>query len=125
MDPHSSHVGVYGGKFGPADREAYYRNMLASGFTHRAALVNLTSSQAALAWKEPIGLLYIDGDHRYEAVRADINAWSAFLVAGGVVVFIDASDRKGGPHRVVEDLTASGGFQSLRTVGAMHALKKL
>jgi predicted O-methyltransferase YrrM len=125
VDPHQPTTGVYGGKFGPADREAYYRNMLASGMAQRAALINLTSEQAGRSWHGPIGLLFLDGDHRYEAVRRDIDVWVPHLVAGGVVVFDDASDPDGGPSKVIGELVGGGAYLSIATVGKIHALRKL
>ena len=67
IDPHCNATGVFGGRFGPADREAYYRNMLSAGMARRAALINLPSSAAARAWQSRIGLLFIDMDVEEEA----------------------------------------------------------
>lgn len=124
IDPHRPAIGVYGGKFGPEDRESYYRNLLASGMAQRAALINLTSAQAASAWQEPIGLLFLDGDHDYEAIRQDIAVWGAHVVAYGFVVFDDATDPAGGPGKIIQELIASGDYCSHATVGKVHALRK-
>lgn len=37
----------------------------------------------------PVHLLFIDGDHSYAGVKADIAGWTPKLPAGGVVVFHD------------------------------------
>jgi len=37
----------------------------------------------------PIHLLLIDGDHRYPAVRKDIEGWTPKIVPGGYVIFHD------------------------------------
>jgi hypothetical protein len=34
--------------------------------------------------------LFIDGDHRYEAVRADFAAWQPHLAPGAIVAFDDS-----------------------------------
>jgi hypothetical protein len=47
------------------------------------------SKEVAEGWREPIELLWIDGDHSYRGVRADIRAWSSHVVEGGVVAFHD------------------------------------
>jgi predicted O-methyltransferase YrrM len=124
VDPHRPATGVYGGKFGPEDRKFYYRNLLASGMAQRAALINLTSAQAGLSWQEPVGLLFLDGDHAYDAIRRDIDIWGAHVVASGIVAFDDASDPAGGPSRVIQELVASGAYCTHAIVGKIHALRK-
>ena len=39
---------------------------------------------------EPIDLLFVDGDHREEGVRADFEHWSPHVRVGGHVLFHDA-----------------------------------
>ncbi len=122
VDPHGAFVDVYGGNYGPVDRESYYRNMLASGMVQRAKLINLTSEQAGLAWKNPIGLLYIDGDHSYGAVRREVEIWTPHVISGGLLVFHDATDPNIGPFQVIGELRDSGQYDSVGLVGKMHAL---
>lgn len=52
---------------------------------HRA-----TSVSVAGAWASgDVGLLHIDGNHRYKAVLADIDAWTPHLAPSAVLVFDD------------------------------------
>jgi predicted O-methyltransferase YrrM len=44
----------------------------------------------------PIGLLFIDGDHRYDAVKADTEAWLPHVAPGGWVCFHDYTKTFGG-----------------------------
>lgn len=37
-------------------------------------------------WREPIDFLYIDGDHSYEGVKADILGWSPYVRHGGMIL---------------------------------------
>lgn len=40
-------------------------------------------------WDKDIGLLWIDGDHRYNYVKLDIELWSKHVISGGTVVMHD------------------------------------
>lgn len=124
IDPHREARGVFGGSFSPEDRVAYYRNMLGSNIAARVALINLPSGQVARCWEGTVGMLFIDGDHRYEAVRADAEAWLPHVVRGGIIAFDDAGNPENGPARVVTELLRSGRCRSLGTSGKVHALSR-
>jgi predicted O-methyltransferase YrrM len=49
------------------------------------------TTDVAAAWpkNQKIDLLFIDADHKYEAVRADWLNWSPFVKSGGVIAFHD------------------------------------
>jgi predicted O-methyltransferase YrrM len=89
VDPHAEFVGPRGGRFGRADMAQLYANLARSGVGADVSLVCLPSLAAARAFEGSIGLLFIDGDHRYAAVRADFEAWSAHLAPGARVIFDD------------------------------------
>ena len=75
IDPHTEFRGVMGGRFGPQDMAALYRNLVKAQVGDTVAVVCLPSLVVARTWsKRTIGLLWIDGDHTYEAVRADAEA---------------------------------------------------
>ena len=40
-------------------------------------------------FKDPIRLLFVDGDHRYAGVKADIAGWVPKVMVGGMVIFHD------------------------------------
>jgi len=52
-------------------------------------IVRDNSIEAAQRWHLPIDLLFIDGDHSYEGVRRDWDAFSKFLTEFGVTIFHD------------------------------------
>lgn len=90
VDPHAAFVGARGATFGPADQAALYANVTRLGLGERIFVVSLPSTAAARAWNQrDIGLLWIDGDHRYEAVRQDLEAWYPHVVDGGVIALHD------------------------------------
>jgi len=125
IDPHAEFTGVYGGKFGPKDRGAFYAVMLQTGLSERVALINLPSREAARVWRGPIGLLFIDGDHSLRGARGDFEAWDPHVCIGGIVGFDDATDPAIGPVKVIEQILASGRYAALETVGKIRFLRKV
>ena len=125
IEPHRPFVGIYGGKFGPVDRGAFYETMCKTGVFDEVALINRSSEQVTLGWDEPVSLLFIDGDHRYESVRRDFACWDAHLALGGVLAFDDATDPAAGPYRLIDELLGTGRYRRLEAVGKIVALSKL
>ncbi len=124
IEPHLPFVGYYGGQFGPEDRGAFYRAMLMTGAYTEVSLVNLPSDQAALGWREPIGLLFIDGDHRYECVKRDFEYWEPHVIVGGLIAFDDATDPQCGPKHLIEKLLCSGRFENFESEGKIKVIRK-
>jgi predicted O-methyltransferase YrrM len=48
------------------------------------------SASVAERWTLPVDLVFIDGDHSEEGVRADWEDWHGFVEPGGGVIFHDA-----------------------------------
>lgn len=53
-------------------------------------------------WTRPIELLFIDGEHRYNYVKMDVEMWEKHLVSGGIILMHDASGH--GVRRVINEL---------------------
>jgi predicted O-methyltransferase YrrM len=71
-------------------REQFLRNMEGAGMADRVLLVQETSVEAANSWPgDPVELLFIDGLHTHDAVLADVQQWSRYLVSGACVVLDD------------------------------------
>lgn len=47
------------------------------------------AEMVAKVWDRPINLLFIDGDHSYEGVKKDHDAWFPKVVKGGTVLYHD------------------------------------
>ncbi len=60
------------------------------------------STEVANKFTETIGLIFIDGDHSYEGVKADVESWLPKLKDGGIVVFHDIGWAEG-VQRVVKE----------------------
>jgi glycosyltransferase involved in cell wall biosynthesis len=125
IEPHRPFVGLYGGVFGPADRGVFFETMAKTGAFKEVALINLRSEEVVPGWREEVGLLFVDGDHRYCAVRRDIELWDRFVRQGGIVALDDATDAKGGPIRVIDELIESGRYRKTDAVGKIVVLEKV
>ncbi|HXD16421.1 MAG TPA: class I SAM-dependent methyltransferase [Vicinamibacterales bacterium] len=62
------------------------RNMTQAEVSGVIRLISCTTLEAARAWTEPIDSLYVDADHSYEGVRADLRAWVPFVKPGGLIL---------------------------------------
>ncbi len=124
VEPHGYFVGALGGEFGPADRRAFFRTMLRTGLWDRVRLVNLSSEVIAPGWMLPVDLLWVDGDHRYEAVRRDVDVWLPHMTASARLLLDDSTNAHLGPARVVRELLDSGSFTLERQVGKVSQLMR-
>ena len=125
VEPHEEFLGPRGAFFGPEDRKAWMENMLRSGVWERVRLVNLSSEVVTPGWDKPVGLIWIDGDHHYEAVRRDIEVWTPHLLPDAQVLFDDSVKPKTGPGRVVRELVDSGAYEIAEQTGKVSKLRRL
>ncbi len=123
IDPYDSFKGPLGRTFGPLDRVHLLRNLLRAGVAEDVWVVNLPSVATSKAWSGPISLLWIDGDHSYDAVRADLECWSRFVMPEGLIAFDDSLDPEIGPARVVRELLESGRFERHSIRGKITILR--
>lgn len=92
----------------PETREQAEKNV-AELKLDNVTLVRSLSVDAGKVWENPeIGLLHVDGDHRYEAVMGDWEAWSPHLAKGAVVCFDDHVKTCPDVMTAVAEIVASG-----------------
>jgi predicted O-methyltransferase YrrM len=107
VDPHLHFEGIFGGHFGPNDQAVLYHNLVQAGVGHIVAVVSLPSQAAAQAWTQRnVGLLWIDGDHRYAGVSADYYCWVPFVIPDGLIVVHDRSAP--GVAQLIGELLSNG-----------------
>jgi hypothetical protein len=112
-----------GGRFGPQDKTAFQRNIARSRLSRLIHLISATSEAAAESWSLEIGLLWIDGDHRYQAVKKDFELWSPFLHTDGRIAFDDSTVVGLGPHTLIKEILSAGSFTTVQTVGKITVLE--
>jgi len=88
----------FGGDFSSAERSnAFHAKHVAAEVTEIVRLVNLSSEYVTASWPDVVGLLWIDGDHRYKAVKRDLACWLPHLRPDATIIFHDATNPKIGP----------------------------
>ena len=101
-------------------------NLARNGLADVVDPLVMTSEEAAAHIAGPVELLFIDGDHSYEAVRRDAELWLPRLIEGGTVMFHDAATAAyTGPRRIVRKmLCGSPGFHGITRVGSMVVARR-
>ena len=123
IEPHEPFTGELGGQYGPADRVGFFETMLAAGTAERVRLVNLSSEVVTPGWTLPVGLLFLDGDHRYEGVRRDLECWLPHVTDAAPIVLDDSTDPALGPIRLVAE-AGRYGLEVVRTAGKVTVLRR-
>jgi SAM-dependent methyltransferase/predicted O-methyltransferase YrrM len=87
----------------------------------------LLSHDVGRTWNRPIGMLWIDGSHQYEAVRQDIDDFVPHVVPGGWVVFDDAAGGKfpGVERAIAERMQGRDGFRHVATIRHLDVFQRL
>lgn len=62
------------------------RHLIQAGVNANVRLIASTTTDAAPWWDRPLDYLYIDADHSYEGVRADLALWAPFVKPGGLLL---------------------------------------
>ena len=93
-------------------------------------LWNQTSEEGFKRWKREhpdhtIGLLFIDGDHRYDSVVQDIHLWSQFLQPGGFIALHDYYETQPGCLKALnERILWSGNFEHIELKTSLLIARK-
>lgn len=94
-------------RMGGSTLKAFQENIRAFQLEELVTPIVASSQEAARQWPgDPVQLLYIDGDHAYEAVKIDYAQWSGYVPPGGWIVFHDYNDRHPGVRQLVDEVMA-------------------
>jgi predicted O-methyltransferase YrrM len=123
IDPHTEWVGPLGGHFGPADQAELYSNLTRARLGKIVAVVCLPSARVARSWEGAgVGLLWIDGDHSYEGVKRDFEAWRPHVAESGVIAFHDADSE--GVARFLREAAGEGSLERLGQLERVEWFRK-
>ena len=56
-----------------------------AGFNGRLAQICNDSAEEGRSWTLPVDLVFIDGDHTYDHVKADLQSWMPHIRDGGIL----------------------------------------
>jgi predicted O-methyltransferase YrrM len=79
----------------------------------------MTSEEAAKIINEPVKLIFIDGDHSYEAVKKDFELWFPKMAPGGVMAFHDSQFFDGVRKLTREKIYKSKAFREVGLVDSI------
>lgn len=99
-------------------------NVAQMGVTGHVRPIQAASDAAAATWTEPIRLLFIDGDHSYEAVKSDFTLWTPFVIAGGLVAFHDVGTSPEVTRFYEERKAAGSGYSEYFRLSSLGVLVK-
>jgi hypothetical protein len=124
----ASYAQAWYGRAGQDEMDATYESIVARLGGHPAVTIHReTSVKAAQSFADAhFDWLYIDGDHTYEAVRADLLAWVPKVKAGGLVIcddYVEGQWFEGGVKRAVDEFAAEKNLPV--TVRAVQAILKV
>ncbi|SEF50989.1 Methyltransferase domain-containing protein [Actinacidiphila yanglinensis] len=114
---------------GRMDTLPYFRRTLyAAGLEDHVIAVVGRSPQVAKVWRQPLGLVFIDGGHTDEHASGDYEGWSPLLAEGGLLVihdvFPDPADGGQAPYRVYRRAMESGAFTEVSVTGSLRVLRR-
>ncbi|MGB7918900.1 MAG: class I SAM-dependent methyltransferase [Desulfobacterales bacterium] len=107
---------------------AFRRTIARAGLEAFVVPMVCPSVVAARAWATPLGLVFIDGGHAEETVRADYLVWSDHLIPGGYLLFHDVftDPARGGqaPFAAYRQARDDGRFDELSMTETLGVLRR-
>ena len=87
-----------------------------------------TSAATAKSWATPLGMVFIDGGHSYEAAVTDYNSWARHIIPGGYLlihdIFPDPATGGQAPYEVYRKALSSNDFLELPMMKTLGVLQK-
>jgi predicted O-methyltransferase YrrM len=85
----------------------FIENITSAGFEKKISPIVSESYDAAKKWNDKIDFLFIDGDHFYDSVKKDFDAWFPHLTSRGVLAFHDYDEKHPEVVRFVNEVKDS------------------
>jgi MMP 1-O-methyltransferase len=103
-------------------REQFEINVREAGLSALVKVHPGTAASIGATWKEPIDLLFLDGDQSPKGARLSFHVWSPFLKVGGIIAVHNSADREyaaehDGYRRVVVEKIKLPEYDGARCIG--------
>ena len=112
----------------PAARtlDDFRRNLESAGLFDCVRPLVMSSREAERVLKDPVGVLFIDGDHSDAGAEEDFTLWLPRLAPGAALLCHDVSTASySGPRRMFQRMVCrSPEFDSIRRVGSMMVARR-
>ena len=106
----------------------FRRTLYAAGLEEHVIAVVGRSPQVAKVWRQPLGLVFVDGGHTEEHANGDYEGWAPLLAEGGLLVihdvFPDPADGGRPPYLVYRRALDSGAFTQESATGSLRVLRR-
>jgi hypothetical protein len=129
IDPHGGNdrgPQQFEGEFaeGQRDHETFVANLRRAGVIDRIRHVRKASQDAADDVQGDVELLYIDGAHRYNPARADIERWGNKVAGGGTLLIHDSFSSVGVTLAIGATLLTGPRFRYIARSGSMTEYRR-
>jgi predicted O-methyltransferase YrrM len=114
---------------GRIDTLPFFRRTLEeAGLDDTVVPIVSRSETVARGWATPLGLVFIDGGHTFEAALTDYRAWSGHILPGGYLlihdIFFDPAEGGQAPRHIYERALDSGRFADLGIFKTLAVLQR-
>ena len=105
--------------------DEFQKNVSRAGVDSVVIPIVETSEDAAKNFHEPVEFIFIDGDHSFESVKKDFEAWFPKVIEGGIIAFHDTV-KYPDPRRFVEEYVfKSNVFKNAKFVDSITFAQKV
>ena len=109
---------------GEADHAAFATNLAVAGVADRVRHVRRRSDEAIGDVEDPIGLLFVDGAHRFGPARSDLARWGAKVAPGGAMLVHDAFSSIGVTLALLTAVAPSGRWRYAGRTGSLAEYRR-
>ncbi len=102
----------------------FLKNIATHRFDEKVKPIVNESSKAVSEWSKSIRLLFIDGDHSYEATRKDFLHWSPYVPESGLIAFHDVTTWDG-VTLFYNEITQLDDWKEVLAVGTIRVIQRL
>ena len=89
-----------------------------------------TSSVVAEYWSQPLSLLFLNGSHDEDELRADFEGWVSRVAIGGLLIIhgvsIDTEEGDSAPYEhLYVPVLETGEYEEIKAVGSLRILRRI